>query len=61
VTGAEYGISSDEFFLLKSRPQRVLVVGAGYIAVEMSQVKAAHSSRESGTITGKHLDALGLN
>jgi glutathione reductase (NADPH) len=38
VTGAEYGISSDEFFLLKSRPQRVLVVGAGYIAVEMSQV-----------------------
>jgi pyruvate/2-oxoglutarate dehydrogenase complex dihydrolipoamide dehydrogenase (E3) component len=36
--GAEFGITSDEFFLLKSRPEQVLVVGAGYIAVEMSQV-----------------------
>jgi Pyridine nucleotide-disulphide oxidoreductase len=39
IAGAEHGISSNEFFELKSRPERVLVVGAGYIAVEMSQAQ----------------------
>ena len=38
VAGAELGISSDGFFELTSRPKRVVVVGAGYIAVELAGV-----------------------
>jgi glutathione reductase (NADPH) len=36
IPGAEHGISSDGFFQLERRPQRVVVVGGGYIAVELS-------------------------
>jgi len=36
--GAEYGISSDDFFLLEHQPKKAVVVGAGYIAVEMSGI-----------------------
>jgi glutathione reductase (NADPH) len=36
--GAELGITSDEFFELEEQPRRVLVVGAGYIAVELAGV-----------------------
>ena len=36
VPGAEHGITSDGFFELEKQPQKVAVVGAGYIAVEMS-------------------------
>src|ERR1700728_4571175 len=32
IPGAELGISSDGFFELESRPQRVAVVGSGYLA-----------------------------
>lgn len=52
IPGAELGITSDEFFLLKSQPQRVLVVGAGYIAVEMSQILAGLGSKVSLAIRG---------
>jgi glutathione reductase (NADPH) len=38
VPGAELGITSDGFFELKERPQRVAVVGSGYIAVEISGI-----------------------
>ena len=38
IPGAEYGITSDGFFELEERPQRVLVVGSGYIAVELAGV-----------------------
>ncbi|KAL9102588.1 MAG: hypothetical protein Q9163_002268 [Psora crenata] len=34
--GADLGITSDGFFELEEQPKRVAVVGAGYIAVEMS-------------------------
>lgn len=34
--GAELGITSDGFFELQSLPERVAVVGAGYIAVELA-------------------------
>ena len=40
IPGAELGITSDGFFELKERPGRVVVVGAGYIAVEMAQIFA---------------------
>jgi glutathione reductase (NADPH) len=36
VAGAELGITSDGFFELDAQPRRVLVVGAGYIAVEFA-------------------------
>jgi len=36
IPGAEHGITSDGFFELARRPDRVAVVGAGYIAVELA-------------------------
>ena len=38
IPGAEHGITSDGFFELESRPKRVLIVGSGYIAVELAGV-----------------------
>lgn len=38
IPGAEYGITSDGFFELDERPQRVLIAGSGYIAVELAGV-----------------------
>jgi glutathione reductase (NADPH) len=44
IPGAELGITSDDFFALEERPERVLVVGSGYIAVELAGVfNALHS------------------
>lgn len=36
LPGAEYGIVSDDAFFLQSLPQRVMVVGGGYIGVEFA-------------------------
>ncbi|NPE58219.1 glutathione-disulfide reductase [Dickeya dadantii] len=44
IPGAEYGIDSDGFFALTALPQRVAVVGAGYIAVEIAGVLNALGS-----------------
>ena len=38
IPGAGYGIVSDDFFMLEERPQRVLIAGSGYIAVELGGV-----------------------
>lgn len=38
VPGAELGIDSDGFFELEQLPRKVVVVGAGYIAVELAGV-----------------------
>src|SRR5690606_15468301 len=38
LPGAELGFTSDDFFELESRPQRVCVVGSGYVAVELGGV-----------------------
>lgn len=38
IPGAEMGIDSDGFFALAHQPKRVVVVGAGYIAVELAGV-----------------------
>jgi glutathione reductase (NADPH) len=38
IPGASLGISSDGFFELPEQPKRVVVVGAGYIAVELAGV-----------------------
>jgi glutathione reductase (NADPH) len=44
IPGAELGINSDGFFELPQRPQRVTLVGAGYVAVELAGVFAALGS-----------------
>lgn len=38
LAGADLGITSDGFFALERRPQRVAVVGSGYIACELAGV-----------------------
>ncbi len=38
IPGAGFGITSDGFFELEDRPQRVLVAGSGYIAVELAGI-----------------------
>jgi len=38
IPGAELGITSDGFFELEDRPQRVLIAGSGYVAVELAGV-----------------------
>jgi len=38
IPGAEYGIDSDGFFDIEEQPKTVVVVGAGYIAVELAGV-----------------------
>ena len=44
LPGADHGISSDGFFALQERPQRVAVVGSGYIAVELAGVLSSLGS-----------------
>jgi glutathione reductase (NADPH) len=38
IPGAEHGIDSDGFFALQTQPKKALVIGAGYIAVELAGV-----------------------
>jgi len=38
IHGAEYGITSDGFFELPERPQKVALVGSGYISVELAGI-----------------------
>ena len=47
VPGAEHGITSDGFFALTTQPQRAIVVGAGYIAVELAGVLHALGTQTS--------------
>lgn len=44
IPGSDLGITSDGFFDLQERPQRVAVVGAGYIAVELTGILNALGS-----------------
>lgn len=44
VEGVELGITSDDFFALRQRPERVAIVGSGYIAVELAGVLNALGS-----------------
>ncbi len=44
VPGAEYGITSDDFFQLDEQPEKVAIVGGGYIGVELSGVLKALGS-----------------
>jgi glutathione reductase (NADPH) len=47
VPGADLGITSDGFFELPQRPQRVALVGSGYVAVELAGIFKALGSATS--------------
>ena len=38
IPGVEYGITSDETFHLNSLPEKIIIVGGGYIAVEFAGI-----------------------
>jgi glutathione reductase (NADPH) len=44
IPGADLGIDSDGFFELEALPRKTVVVGAGYIAVEMAGILSALGS-----------------
>jgi len=44
LPGADKGITSDDFFELEERPQRVAIAGSGYVAVELAGVFRALGS-----------------
>lgn len=62
IPGAELGLTSDDVFELRERPARILVVGAGYIAVEFAGIFHALGShvtlayRASSLL--RHFDAM---
>ena len=62
IPGAELGITSDGFFDLESKPERVAVVGSGYIAVELAGIFASLGSRVTLAIRGeralRHFDSM---
>ncbi|CAL8307047.1 unnamed protein product [Arctogadus glacialis] len=47
IPGASLGITSDGFFQLETLPRRSVVVGAGYIAVEMAGILSTLGSKTS--------------
>ncbi len=62
IPGAELGITSDGFFELERRPERVAIVGSGYIAVELAGIFAALGARVTLAIRGesvlKHFERM---
>jgi glutathione reductase (NADPH) len=55
LPGAELGITSDGFFELEARPQRVAVVGSGYVACELASAFQALGSEAELFIRKDHL------
>jgi len=55
MPGSELGITSDGFFELEQQPKRVVVVGGGYIAVELAGVFRALGSEVTMLLRGQHL------
>ncbi len=53
VPGAQLGITSDGFFELESMPRHVVVVGSGYVAVELGGVFAALGAKVTMLIRGE--------
>ncbi|HEU4624955.1 MAG TPA: glutathione-disulfide reductase [Steroidobacteraceae bacterium] len=62
IPGTELGIVSDDFFKLPTQPRRVVIVGSGYVSVELGGVFAALGSQVTLVIRGdtvlRHFDAM---
>lgn len=54
IPGKEHALNSDDFFYMDSLPKKVTVVGAGYIAVELSMIMAQLGSEVSLIIRGDY-------
>jgi len=55
VKGAELGITSDGFFELSQQPKRVVIVGAGYIAVEIAGLLNTLGTEVTLLLRGQHI------
>lgn len=55
LPGAELGITSDGFFELEDRPRRAVVVGSGYIAVELAGMLSALGCEVTLLVRKDHL------
>jgi glutathione reductase (NADPH) len=55
IPGATLGITSDGFFELEARPDRVAVIGAGYIAAELAGMLNAFGSQVTLFLRKEHL------
>ena len=55
IPGAELGLVSDDFFNLCSAPERIAIVGGGYIAVELAGLLQALGSRVTLLVRGERL------
>jgi len=55
IPGAGYGISSNGFFELTDRPEKVAIVGSGYIAVELAGVLNSLGSEVCMYLRKEHL------
>jgi glutathione reductase (NADPH) len=62
LPGAELGITSDGFFELEERPERVAIVGSGYIAVEIAGIMQELGSQVTLVMRGesvmRHFDVM---
>jgi len=62
IPGADLGITSDGFFALQQRPDKVAIVGSGYIAVEFAGVLSALGSDVTLLARGpsviRHFDSM---
>ncbi|MES9993199.1 MAG: glutathione-disulfide reductase [Candidatus Thiodiazotropha sp.] len=55
IPGAELGITSDGFFALEQLPQRIAIVGSGYIAVEIAGLLNALGTDVTMLLRGEQL------
>ena len=55
IPGAELGITSDGFFDLETQPRSVLIIGGGYVAVELAGVFRSLGSEVTMLLRGERL------
>jgi glutathione reductase (NADPH) len=55
VPGADLGIDSDGFFALRALPRRVVIVGGGYIAIELAGILRALGAEVDLVVRGTRL------
>lgn len=53
IPGGDLALTSDDFFTLESRPKRVAMIGAGYIAAELGGIFAALGSHVDMYLAGR--------
>ncbi len=54
IPGAEHGVTSDGFFALEEQPKRAVIVGGGYIGVELAGLLNALGSEVTMLLRGEH-------